>query len=233
MSVTMSKAALFAIFNLLLLLIACKGKNISIDKGEDLSGFTPAFPALAEGGSSHSDDVRTVLNIPAYFSWVNDNLKAVKQIGTIRYELLYQPEDYILLKDRQNGIGTGATALVEEEEDPFQYFVLTMSEEQGADLLKSNALNGSSYQERLRYYSFEMDKDIKLIDGKDTLACKLYHFERTYDIAPYQKMVLAFDKGEDPAADKTFILHDQLNGSGFVKIKFPGKLFTLIPDVAL
>lgn len=94
--------------------------------------------------------------------------------------------------------------------------------------------DNATQQERLNYLSFAMQKDIKLVEGKDTLNCALYHFERSYDITPYRTFVLAFQQKEiNKGKDKTLILDLAYFKTGPIKLNFKGADLVRIPNLKL
>ncbi len=51
----------------------------------------------------------------------------------------------------------------------------------------------ASYNDRIDYYSFRMQKDINLVlSEKDTVPCILYHYERNYGVSPKNNFMIGF-----------------------------------------
>ena len=65
-----------------------------------------------------------------------------------------------------------------------------------------------------------MQKDISLLDGKDTVPCDLYHFERAYDVSPSATILLGFTASKKTKNDKTLIIYDRTFNKGTVKFLF-------------
>ena len=81
--------------------------------------------------------------------------------------------------------------------------------------------SAEEYSHRINYCSFQMQKDIFLVEGDDTLACGLFHFERTYDIAPYATFLLGFPlKKEKQNKDKVLVFNDRLFNKGTMRFVF-------------
>ncbi|MHB8259768.1 MAG: hypothetical protein ACYDCN_00990 [Bacteroidia bacterium] len=76
-----------------------------------------------------------------------------------------------------------------------------------------------------------MEKDIRMVDGMDTLKCVLFHFERAYDVIPYATFLLAFPKSKFPLAEKTFIYNDRVFNKGFIKITYTPEDLSQIPKL--
>ena len=89
------------------------------------------------------------------------------------------------------------------------------------------------YYLRLKYYSFDIQNDLKLIDGQDTMKCVFSHFERTYGILPYIKIVTAFEKSKKQGGDKIFSYNDKTFNKGIVNLMVKDKALKNIPDIKI
>ena len=144
-----------------------------------------------------------------------------KQIDEINFSLLRKPKDYIkALKQLKSN------EEVNLEKDDLQYFDLRIKVDHfNMEFMKYNLPSSNDYGTRVSYYAFEFQKKIFLIDGKDTLPCVLYHFERTYDITPFGHFTLAFppSKNKTQICAKTVFFPDEIFHKGIIK-------FTYIPE---
>jgi hypothetical protein len=74
----------------------------------------------------------------------------------------------------------------------------------------------ASFENRVAYYSFGMQKDICLtIAGKDTVPCTVYHYERNYGVSPQNHFMLGFRASR--VKDAVLVYHNQLLATGPVK----------------
>ncbi len=73
----------------------------------------------------------------------------------------------------------------------------------------------ASFENRVAYYSFGMQKDINLISGKDTIPCTVYHYERNYGISPQNHFMLGFRASH--VKDVVLVYDNQLLDTGPVK----------------
>ena len=104
----------------------------------------------------------------------------------------------------------------------------------GQDITTYRVNDPGEEQERLYYLSFQMKENIRLLQGQDTLAPVLYHFERSFDLSPHRTFVLAFEAPKsEPSKDRTFILDSPILGTGPLKLKITAKDLTNIPDLKL
>ncbi len=158
-----------------------------------------------------------------------------KTIDEYTFKVMYQPIEYIVLKEIKDNILT--KKIIEEKKkelDNLQYFLLEIEipSEKG-DLLKYNLTDNNEYYYRLKYFSFDMQNDIQLIENKDTLPCVLYHFERTYGLTSKCKITLAFENSPKTNTNKIFVLNENVLGVGIVKLQFDYKELLNIPELKL
>lgn len=175
-----------------------------------------------------------------YIRWVIDTdnrIRKIKTVGDITIDLQYKPIPFVIANElRQNKIQKKVFDKRKEELSGAQYFTLKLKVDptKATDITKYNVDNIARHQERLYYLSYQMQNDIQLVEGNDTLSTQLYHFERSYDIAPHRTFVLAFNANEiNKGKDKTFILDSEQFGTGPIKIKFAAKDLTNLPTLKL
>lgn len=173
-----------------------------------------------------------------YVAWVNDasnGLYKEKQVQPLTISAVYKPIPYIIANEkRSNQIDPIEYQQRKEELAGMQYVTLKLGiiGEQ-KDITNYEVQTDADLQERLSYLSFAMQKDIQLIDGQDTLACALYHFERSYDLTPQRTFVLGFEKKSTPATDKTLVLDLPYFNTGPIKLAFKADDLQAIPELKL
>lgn len=147
----------------------------------------------------------------------------IKTIKEITYSSVLKPTDYLLA---QQIIKEGNTALKKEDFEDLQYFDLRINVDGfNQEFIKYNLDSNGEYQERVNYCAFGMQEDIKLIDGKDTLNCVLYHYERSFDVVPYGHFTLGFEaKKSKTISTKTLLFNDRLFNNGLIQ-------FTYLPEL--
>lgn len=156
-----------------------------------------------------------------YVKFVEDEsngLRVSKNIGEVNYMIQYKPIEYILLRENNNN---GDIKKRKEDLGGMQYYTLTYSlVKNNKDILKFNLTSPDEYYERVNYFSFGLQNDIYLVDGKDTLDCKLFNYVRSYGLSPKADFVLAFDKSKQTkTTDKLMVIEDKIFGGGIIKIK--------------
>lgn len=159
-----------------------------------------------------------------YVKWVenSDNeLNVSKEVDGFLFQLQYKPVPYIILREH-NGVYPGQDEYWKRaaELDGLQYYTLRISSDKDHDLLRAGIHDDNEYYSRLEYFTSVMQDDISLIDGKDTMACVLYHYERNYNLAPFTNILLGFEKNTstEKSGERTLIVHDQALGIGTIKL---------------
>ncbi len=174
-----------------------------------------------------------------YVQWVNNaenGLLKEKTIPPLTVEVLYKPLAYIVAnEERSNVISKEVYQGRIKELEGLQYYTLKLGiMDENLDVTNYEVTNNAEQQERLNYLSFAMQRDIKLIDGKDTLPCKLFHFERSYDLSSTRTFVLAFDQLEtNQNQSKTLILDLPYFKTGPIKLNYKTADLEAIPSLKL
>lgn len=139
----------------------------------------------------------------------------VEDIGFTATEV---PIQYYLLKD----IGTDSLRTVDslyEENKKERILEFTFQQEEEKDLLTKD-FTGMEYIDAIKYMSFGLNKDFYVITSKnDTIPCNGVNYERSYKIAPYQRVLLFFS-GIDPNDKIQLVYNDFLFRKGTLKFKF-------------
>lgn len=224
---------------ILLLFFACKGHEDKVGTTAHDAPVT-AYPAqeipVKQTGQAHSEKS---LPRDAYIQWIKDpdnGLSTHEQTGGLKFALFYKPLDYVVLQEMtSSAVGIDSFPALRRDYEGMQYFTLTISSADDADILKHGISNERSYYDRIDYCSFRMQSDIQLVDGTDTLACRIFHYERNFQVAPYTHFSLAFEdiNKTGNVSDKTLVFHDQAFGKGIVKLKIKANDLKKIPNLSL
>ncbi len=171
--------------------------------------------------------------------WVenkDNGLFQEKTIEDITFSALFKPIHYMTVIEYRNVLNPTPEQLKKAEETyaGMTYFTYKMSTDKTQDeLLKYKLSSSDEYYHRLEYYSFKAQNDFSLVSGNDTIACKLFHFERTFGLAPVLTFVLGF-KGE-PKTDRDFTLiyKDRIFNKGLIKLNYSPEILNSIPKIKL
>lgn len=164
-----------------------------------------------------------------YPKWVEskeNGLNNLKIINKFNYEIQYKPIEYILAKKNYDSLKVS-------DYDNLHYIDLKLSHEDFQEYLKIDLVEQNDYYHRLKYFSFEIQNDVQLIDGNDTLKCIFSHFERTYGITPYIKIVMAFEKNIGSKNDLYFSYHDQVFNNGIIILPVKNEALKNIPQIKM
>lgn len=141
-----------------------------------------------------------------------------QKIEDIGFTAIEVPIQYYLLKNT----GTDSLRTVDslyEENKRERIIEFTFLQEEEKDLL-SKKFTGMEYTDAVKYMSFGLDKDFYVVTSKnDTISCSGVNYERSYKIAPYQRVLLFFS-GIDPNEKIQLIYNDFLFRKGTLKFKF-------------
>jgi hypothetical protein len=174
-----------------------------------------------------------------YIKFIEDEsngLKVSEAIGEFVFIVQYKPADYMaLLEQRTAEIDKVQFLKTKEELSNLEQFNITIESKSGkAEMLKTDIRNDQEYFRRIEYFTMEAEKDFKLITGYDTVSCGLYHFERSYDITPYSKIVLGFEKKiSESKEDRLISFNESILGIGNINFRIKNKDIKNIPQLVL
>lgn len=141
-----------------------------------------------------------------------------QKINDIGFSATEVPIQYYLLKD----LGIENVVLIDslyEENKRERVLEFVFQQDEEKDLLTKD-FTGLDYTDAVKYISFGLKKDFYVVTSKkDTITCSGVTFERSYNIAPYQKVLLFFS-GIDPEEKIQLVYNDHLFRKGILKFKF-------------
>lgn len=174
-----------------------------------------------------------------YRAWVDNpkhGLRVTKELKHHNFELQYRPVDYVALKELESKSDLDLSHLQSRREKlkNLQHFILRVHCPPGQDLLKDNLSEEQDYYNRIDYYHSYMPGDLRLIDGNDTLAPALFHYERTFSVGPYHTFVLGFPTKEgSETTDKELIWNAWMLDYGPVHLRVKGSDLRELPMLYL
>jgi hypothetical protein len=189
------------------------------------------------GGKTGKGNSNVYLAPREYVQWMQDpenGIKKEKTIDDVIFSALYKPSEYIIcMEEKKDQLTDSLVKKRQEEFSDMEYFDLTIALESGqGELLKHGLTSIAQYDERVQYFAFEMQKDIKLVEDGDTIPCGLYHFERAYDVAPYSKFMLGFVKNKKTGSkERTLVFYDRVFNKGLIKFTYTDEDFNNIPKL--
>lgn len=180
---------------------------------------------------------KKALEPKGYIDWIenpSNGLRVSKTIGTYTFRLLYQPHDYMALRRLKNQqVIPDSIKSINAQLGNLQYYILRVQAKNGEELMREGIRDDMEYYQRMEYFTGPMQDDVSLVDGKDTLACVLFHFERNYGLAPYNDFLLGFESGSNAStnSDKTLLYDDDVLGTGPIHLTISGEDIKNIPTL--
>ena len=189
-----------------LLLSACSQQNTEILTGDDLLTIRNTKVPAAE-----------------YSGWIATNAASLTKeqvLGDLTYRLTRVPADLLALREAGNQATHEALAEARAHYTDLVYFRLEIiANSHNGELLKKDLQSPQEYNRRVSYAAFGVQNDMSMKIGKDSLACAMCQFERSFDVAPIATFMLAFDADEEIANDNsvTVVFNDQLFNNGIIR----------------
>lgn len=197
---------------------------------KSLKSILAIIPACLLLGACQPDE----LPPSDYVSWVkstDNGLHKTKSFDDLQLSLQYKPAPLIAFQEaRSYELTKEEIAAKCERKKGMQYFNFSIELTNGnGDVLAHRVNSDTEYQQRVNYYSFEMQQDLFLVQDGDTLPCKLFQFARNYSLAPRLDFAVAFDEGKSQKADQQFIWNDRVYGLGMVKMTITADALAQLP----
>jgi hypothetical protein len=183
---------------------------------------------------------KKAVDADAYVQYINtpeNGLLKKVDAGDFKIEVQLRPAEYMALQELGIDMATKEKLDSMMNGNNQEFFLLRI----GSNGNKQDALiNGISteqeYFERIGYLISNIDKDVYLVDGTDTLRCAMHHFERSYHLASYHNVLLVFDGLKQHGGkrqDQFLVYDDKLLGIGKLNIRFDQKSINNIPNILL
>ena len=174
------------------------------------------------------------LSPSAYVSWVRNSangLKVERKIDPYTIAVQYKPQDYMALQEIR---GTGMTAVeydtIEKSYEGAEYYDLGISVTgSNKDFMMYNIKSPNEYFTKEQYMTFQLQKHLTLVAGRDTLPCKIFHFERNYNSSPTSHFSIGFDEPKEKDANRLIIYDDEILGLNQVILEIQGKNIAKVP----
>jgi hypothetical protein len=172
-----------------------------------------------------------------FATWCADeenSLTKERIVSEMKYRLSFLPaESMALLELRGEDYDAGKFNKALENYSEMTYFNFRVEVTNGkSELLKYQLTSPGQYEERVKYYSFQIEKDICLVQGSDTIQPGLCQFERIFEVAPYANLMFAFDnKKFDRSREFTIVYNDRIFEKGLIKYNYKSKQLINLPNI--
>jgi hypothetical protein len=222
----------------LLLLSGCHQLATQVDETQGEAVSSPA------GAGNVKPAVKlppVKLTLESYIEWMSDpenRIASAATYGDITYELIYRPAELIALQRAEGDSSFRKNYEVEKAAlAGYQYYVLTAKTSSGENIISYKSSSAQEKQTRSNYYSFAMQKDIRLVDGTDTLKCIMFHHENAYGVLPYTNFLLGFPLLENTSANKNqrkvLVFSDRVMGVQSASLALREEDFDRIPQLVI
>jgi len=182
----------------------------------------------------HSHEQMTVGEFATWCADDRNNFHKTEDIEDVRYKLSYLPAEamaYLELRTEDYDFATFKKTL--ERYTDMSYFNFRIELKNGkGELLKHQLSSPGQYEDRVKYFSFKMEKDICLVQGRDTVFPGLFQFERIFEVAPYANVMFAFDNTLfNKNEEFTVVYNDVVFDKGFIKYHYQNKQLINLPNI--
>jgi hypothetical protein len=157
-------------------------------------------------------------------SAVNENLK---------FELLYLSPEYSALLELQGDKPSAEKwdTLIKNHSETAEFKLMISGNNFNDEFIKMDKPNHEVYEERIKYYAFEMQKDIYgITNDQDTIPCSMYHFERAYGISPVSTFLIGFSD-VDWKDDLKIIIKEKVFSKNALEFKFRSEEIKNVPQL--
>lgn len=181
------------------------------------------------------------VTVQEYLNYINNpenELISTQEIAQLKIQVQYRPIDYQVLNELDLDLINADTFKTQISlNQGTQFFLLRIgTKDNNSDPLRINLQNEDQYQQRISYLISSVKDDVKLIDGKDTLNCKMHHYERSYHLSNFHNILLLFDNPVEQNVeikDKTIIFNERMLETGILKFKISHNAIQSIPAILI
>lgn len=184
---------LFITYRVLLFLTVC-GFWVSCSEKATMQNKTETF----SNDPVEKNYSEIILSPGEYIQWFKsdeNHLRKAQTVNGIQYTLEYRSPEFVALLQEQNEniTKTELDSVMQDFSDLLQFRLLIEVPGSQQEFLKHNLSADADYEARVKYYAFDMQKDITLkTEQGDSIPCAMYHFERTYNVSPSCVFLLGF-----------------------------------------
>jgi hypothetical protein len=175
--------------------------------------------------------------VPAeYVRWMRDPMNgqyAEKQQGKARYAIQFKPREYVALVERHADPAhpLAFDSTVAAVEDRCDLYTLTITGLSQREPMREGLTADVDYFQRTAYYALDMERDLFMVQGTDTLPPLFAHTERSYGVGPDLNMLVAFPKADPQGPPMQLLVNDRALSSGVVVLPLDVTARTRIPQL--
>lgn len=154
-------------------------------------------------------------------------------VNGVKYELQYQPIDYCVMQEKRSfSVPDDEFAQLRKRFSGLEHYVLRI-ERKSMDSLVSKMNDTAKYKKGVtEYFDFGIQKDIKLIEGKDTVKCSICQVDANTAISQYYVFTLGFPANHFEG-DRYFEFGNKILKTGDVKLAITDKSMKNLPALKM
>jgi len=185
------------------------------------------------------NDQRKQLSPNDYIAWAKKSEKdlvKVKEIRGYRFTSKLQPSELLVIKNMNDIASQEELDSLNKIQRGIVNIVLDIgSVNNQQSLLRANITDESEYYQRVFYYTSEVQRDLYLVEGTDTLRCAFYHFEQTYNLTPVNSMIMEFERinPDSEFEDLSLVYDDRILNTGIMKFSYKKAFLNNLPELKL
>ena len=171
------------------------------------------------------------MTVAEYKAWFNDpenGFLKEKVVNDLKFSVQLRPVELMILKEMKQATGYSASQIdsLKNSYGSSLYFLMEVTYEntekmKKGDLVQSTVKNYNEYVEHINQLSFELDDNVILVAGDDTIRPSLYHYERGYELGKKQSFLFAFPFDDDKNNEQvSFIYNDEVFQTGVNVFRF-------------
>ena len=143
------------------------------------------------------------LNPVEYARWIvspSNGLQSKVTEGSYDFIVNYLPADYMILKEfRGREFSRKQFEKRQKELKNTEYYSLLINLNNGKNNVVKSLVDEhkANADQVVKYLAYDLQREIRLVKGTDTLKCSFLHMEETYEVTSYARLTLVFDVPEE------------------------------------
>ncbi|HTA26701.1 MAG TPA: hypothetical protein VK809_02855 [Bacteroidia bacterium] len=169
----------------------------------------------------------------AYIQNSQNGLFVSTKANGVNYTLQYQPTDYLVMLQLKSFSIPAET--FKEQYNRFkgiEHYVFHIDRKEWDSLVTKASDTSKVRKGMTEYLDFKIQKDIKLVEGDDTIPCGISECESSMGMLPYYSFVLGFN-AKDYSGDRKFIYGNKMIGTGNIKLEITSSSIKKIPKLKM
>lgn len=154
-----------------------------------------------------------------HFIWLIVSICTVSLGGLWAKGLLFKGKSSLNVEKTFQDVSYSFHCKPDKEGKNIHYGDLCISLKNGTETVLDWKASYGEKMQRVNYFNFEMQKDVFLTQGNDTLRCVLFHLEQPLNLNQCNKFLMAFQGKINPDEDLYFSYQDKYLGTGPVHLK--------------